>query len=162
MSGTNGACTSMFSISSKSMPRKNGCCLISIVPSSLHPILVRGSNRSSFSSRSKASGLSLLSYFYNRVLSRYRISSMREGTSSGDAGSCLSFFKGFIPVSISKSRMPKLNQSTAWPYVLFYIISGAMYSNVPTKELVRRCTYSDVFKSSLTYIVVGSSVSGSF
>ena len=43
-----------------------------------------------------------------------------------------------MPESISKRRIPKLNQSTELLYILFCIISGAMYSSVPQKVSVLR------------------------
>lgn len=51
---------------------------------------------------------------------------------------------GVVPKSISYTRIPSVHQSTAlvWPHPL--ITSGAMYSSVPTKELVRKLAIQDL------------------
>lgn len=50
---------------------------------------------------------------------------------------------GVVPYNISYTRIPRVHQSTAlvWPHPL--ITSGAMYSSVPTKELVRKFAMQD-------------------
>lgn len=52
--------------------------------------------------------------------------------------------KGVVPYSISYIRIPRVHQSTAlvWPQPL--ITSGAIYSSVPTNELVLKSAMHDL------------------
>lgn len=52
--------------------------------------------------------------------------------------------KGVVPYNISYMRMPNVHQSTALVCPLPLITSGAMYSSVPTKELVRKLAMQDL------------------
>jgi hypothetical protein len=51
---------------------------------------------------------------------------------------------GVVPYSISYMRMPSVHQSTALVCPLPLITSGAMYSSVPTNELVRKLAMHDL------------------
>jgi hypothetical protein len=51
---------------------------------------------------------------------------------------------GVVPYSISYTRMPSVHQSTALVWPLPLITSGAMYSSVPTNELVRKLAMHDL------------------
>lgn len=50
---------------------------------------------------------------------------------------------GVVPYNISYTKIPRVHQSTAlvWPHPL--MTSGAIYSSVPTKELVRKFAIQD-------------------
>ena len=50
---------------------------------------------------------------------------------------------GVVPKSISYTRIPKVHQSTALVCPHPLITSGAMYSSVPTNELVRKSAMQD-------------------
>lgn len=51
--------------------------------------------------------------------------------------------KGVVPYNISNIRIPNVHQSTALVWPLPLITSGAIYSSVPTKELVRKLAMQD-------------------
>src|SRR2546421_1056863 len=70
-----------------------------------------------------------------------------KGTSSLKmfANVALRFFplKGVVPNSISYIRIPRVHQSTALVWPLPLMTSGAMYSSVPTNELVLKSAMHD-------------------
>ena len=78
-----------------------------------------------------------------------------KGTSSLNMFANVAFrflpLKGVVPNSISYMRMPKVHQSAALVWPLPRITSGAMYSSVPTNELVLKSAMQD-FVSTKGYI----------
>jgi hypothetical protein len=70
-----------------------------------------------------------------------------KGTSSLNIFANVAFrflpLKGVVPNSISYIRIPKVHQSTALVWPLPLITSGAMYSSVPTNELVLKSAMQD-------------------
>lgn len=54
---------------------------------------------------------------------------------------------GVVPYNISYTRMPRVHQSTALVCPFPLMTSGAIYSSVPTKELVLKLAIHDLVSS---------------